>query len=254
MSVRSGRRKRISSSRSLPRDVLHYFLACPTCPQDREIDVGRLQEVRGRLARPVSLPLVFLKAFAIVARRHPELRQCYRRWPWPHVLENDQNVAMLVVQRRYQDEPWVLWAKFVEPENTPLVEMQAKLDDYLQGPVEQTYRRQIQLAKLPTPLRRVFWWWTLNVSTKRAKRVGTYFLTTLAGQGCTIQHPANFLNSLTYGPVADGRTRLTLAYDHRLMDGVLVARALKRVEQVLNGELLEELESLVDDTSTGEAA
>lgn len=247
MSVRSGRRKRISSSRSLPRDVLHFFLDSPTCPQDRVIEIGRVDELRRALPRPISLPLLFLKAFGIVAAKYPELRQFYRRWPWPHILENDQNVAMMVVQRQHRGEPWVLWARFLEPENQPLDELQAALDGYVKGPVEETYRRQLQLAGLPTPLRRMLWWWTLNVSRKRSKRLGTYFLTTLAGQGCTIQHPANFLNSLTYGPIENGRTRLTLAYDHRLMDGVLVARALKQTERVLNGTIREELERMLEE-------
>jgi hypothetical protein len=245
--VSLGKRRRLSRSRSLPRDVLHFFNKCPTAPQDRVVDVSRLLAVQERFGRPFSWPLLFLKAFALVAAKHPELRQSYRGFPWPHVLQEDRNVAMLVVQRRFRDEWWVLWGQFESPENQSLELLQAQLDNYAHGPVETTFRRQVQLAGLPTPLRRVLWWWTLEVSRKRAKRVGTYFLTTLAGQDCTIQHPANFLNSLTYGPFDDaGRTRLTLAYDHRLMDGLLVARALKATEKALNGTILDELTALAE--------
>ena len=88
----------------------------------------------------------------------------------------------------------------------------------------------------------------MNVEGKqRARRVGTFFLTTLAGKGVEIQDPPAFLTSnLTYGPLDDrGCCRVTISYDHRLMDGAYVADCLIELEQTLNGESARELEAIV---------
>ena len=78
-------------------------------------------------------------------------------------------------------------------------------------------------------MRRLLWSWTLNVGgPNRVRRSGTFFLTTIAGHGAEIQHPPAFLTAnATYGPIDEnGKSRVTLAYDHRLMDGRLIADAL----------------------------
>ena len=93
----------------------------------------------------------------------------------------------------------------------------------------------------------MIWWWNLNVATvSRAKRLGTFFLSTLAGRGAEIQLPPSIhTGCLTFGPLDEsGIARVTLAYDHRVMDGALVAAILRRLEESLNGALLQELQSL----------
>ena len=49
-------------------------------------------------------------------------------------------------------------------------------------------------------------------------------------------------NMLSYGLVRPDRTmELLLHWDHRIYDGVVAARALQRLEDVLNGEIADEL-------------
>ena len=78
------------------------------------------------------------------------------------------------------------------------------------------------------------------------RRSGTFFLTTIAGHGAEIQHPPAFLTSnVTYGPIDErGKSRVTIAYDHRLMDGRLVANVLAEIEAALSGPIANELESI----------
>ncbi len=78
---------------------------------------------------------------------------------------------------------------------------------------------------------------------KRAKRMGTFLLTTIAGSGAEIQHPPGFLTSnLTYGPIDErGFSRVTIAYDHRLMDGKYIADTLCELEETLASSLVAEL-------------
>jgi hypothetical protein len=112
--------------------------------------------------------------------------------------------------------------------------------------VESCFSRELQLAALPTPLRRLIWWWNMHLAgAARARRLGTFFLSTLAGRGAEIQLPPSIQTGcLTYGPLdAQGISRVTLAYDHRIMDGVLAARILERLEQILLQDVAAELQS-----------
>ena len=68
---------------------------------------------------------------------------------------------------------------------------------------------------------------------------------TLAGRGAEIRLPPSIQTAcLTYGPLDEqGICRVTLAYDHRIMDGVLAATILERLEQLLLTEIRTELQS-----------
>jgi hypothetical protein len=50
---------------------------------------------------------------------------------------------------------------------------------------------------------------------------------------------------LNYGPIdADGSVTVRIHYDHRVMDGASIARALERFEKILNGEVTDEVRGL----------
>jgi hypothetical protein len=134
--------------------------------------------------------VLFIKAFAIVAARRPVLRQTFQRWPWSHIYQHPENVAMLAIHRVLDGEPWVFHARFESPESQTLTHLQFALNRYLNEPATKIFRKQWQLSGLPTFARRFLWWWTLNVAVHhRARRLGTYFFTTLAGKGVEIQDP-----------------------------------------------------------------
>jgi hypothetical protein len=54
-------------------------------------------------------------------------------------------------------------------------------------------------------------------------------------------------SGFTFGPNNEqGNTRVTITYDHRLMDGYHIARVLERLENTLHTELAAELNQLRD--------
>lgn len=237
-------RRRLSRGRRLTCDVLHYHRKVPTCAHDRLCDLSGLASARKNSPRRISWSLLFIKAFGLVAREFPVLRQIYQPWPWPHIYEHPKSIGMMAIQREHQGEPWLFWGRFCEPESQSLVSLQDRLERYQTEPVQSIFKRQWQLSAFPTPIRRLFWWWTLNASgAKRPHRAGTFFLTTLAGQGAEIQHPPAFLTSnMTYGPFDEqGRSRVTIAYDHRLTDGLQIAKCLSALEETLSGPITAEL-------------
>lgn len=228
-------------------DVLREHRKVPTTAHDRVCDLSAVVAARANASVRISWPAMFIKAYGLVARRYVVLRQTFMPWPWAHLYQHPESVATVVVHREIEQEPWILWAKLPAPESQPLDAIQRRLDKYQTHPVERVFRMQWLLSGLPSFLRRLIWWWTLNVSGQtRAKRTGTFLLTTIGSRGAEIQHPPGFLTgNLTFGPIdQEGRCRVTLAYDHRLLDGRMVAEILADLEHTLNATIAAELSTL----------
>lgn len=242
-----GRRLAVPPSRRLTCDLLSFQRSIPLCGHDRVICLQELARARAAASCRISWPALFIRAFGLVARQHEKLRQTWYRWPISHLYQHPVNVASITVHRSWKDDSWLFWGQIPEPESRTLPEIQQQLNHFRDEPVETTFRRQLLLAHLPFLLRRLIWWWTINVSTaRRARRLGTFFLSTLAGRGAEIQIPPSIQTGcLTFGPLnQQGECRVTLAYDHRVMDGVYVAEVLQSLENVLTDQLLSELRDL----------
>src|SRR5262249_45655911 len=80
----------------------------------------------------------------------------------------------------------------------------------------------------------------------RARHLGTFGISVVASLGASGLHLLSPLTmALNYGVLADdGSLDVRLTYDHRVVDGGTVARALGDMEKVLNTEILAELEQL----------
>lgn len=235
-SDRNGKSFLIPRSRRLTWDLLWFHQAVPLCGHDRQFGLGPVAEARSAAAVRISWPAIFMKAYALVAAQVPELRQTWFRWPWAHLYQHPHSVGVLTVQREYQGERWLFWGKISTPETMSLLEIQQHIDLFTQDNPRKQFRSELKLSQLPTLLRRLIWAGYLHGSGKvRAERLGTFFLSTLSGQGTEIQVPPSIQTGcLTYGPLDSlGRARVTLAYDHRVMDGALVAECLVILERTL---------------------
>ena len=252
-----GRWLRIPPSRSLGRDILRLEQTVPSFAHDRTFQLAELVECRRACKQKIAWPILFIKAYAQMAMEHPILRQCYMRFPWSHLYEHPHHVATLAIHREHDNQDWLLWGRFANPQQESLSALQQTLDQYRQQPVPKVFRRQYRLAHFPTVLRRLAWWLSYHLSgKKRCKRLGTYFLTTISGAGAEIQDPPCIHTSgLTYGPLDEsGSCRVTITYDHRLMDGHHVADLLKQLEQRLQTEILAELQQLTSLPPVDQAA
>jgi hypothetical protein len=153
----------------------------------------------------------------------------------------------LAVERIYQGEEGVFVGIFRAPEQQSLTQLQQAVTWYKTESLEKIgfYRMTLRFMRAPTPIRRLLWWGTLNVSGfKRCKRFGTFGLSSYGALGAEQIHPISPLTTtLTYGPIdpATGRVTVKLIYDHRVLDGAYVARRLRDIEEVLNGAIVAEL-------------
>jgi len=240
---------RLPPGRRLVGDLLHFAHHVPLFPLERSCFLGELAELRQRARNKISWPVLFLKAYGLLAADYAVLRQAYLRWPWPHLYEHPNSVAMLAMNRTGPDGDRLYWGRFIRPEVQPLDALQRTLDRYKTERTEAVFARQIRFSRAPTVLRRLGWWLTLNVSgAKRAKRLGTFGLSTLAGQGAVNRyHPTCLTTSLTYGPLdGTGQALVTILYDHRVVDGACMARALADLELILRGTVRRELQDICD--------
>ena len=228
-------------------DLLHHAKQIPTVPVCREMNVSRLIDARRRHPARPSWALLFLKAYGLVCADHPPLRRALISWPWRRLYEHPQSVCALAMERTYRGEENIFVGLYRAPECQSLAELQHWLDWYKQTPLEELgfFRQALRISRLPVFLRRFLWWSTLEVSGfKRAKRFGTFGLSSYGALGAESLHPISPLTTtMTFGPIdpETGRVNVKIIYDHRVLDGAYVARRLADVEATLQGAILDEL-------------
>jgi hypothetical protein len=237
---------------SLPRrwicDLLHFAKKVPLVPVQRRIDVRAVVDARARLAKRPSWAALFMRGYGLVAQEVPELRRYYLSFPWPHLYEYPYSIASVAIEREWKGERAIFFAHLRCPETQTVASLHKYLRDFKEKPIERfgIFRRALQIASYPRLLRRFAWWYGLNVGgAKRAKRLGTFGLSVYSGLGSESLHPLSPLTTtLNYGVIEDGSVTVRVIYDHRVMDGGTVARALARLEEVMNHEIVDELRSL----------
>jgi hypothetical protein len=240
---------------SLPRrfigDLLHFAKKVPTVPVERRMQLAEVVAARNAAQPRPSWCALFVKAYAFVCARRPELRRAYVTFPWPRLYEHPISVASVAIERRLGDEDAVFFTHVRGPEQQSLPAIDAHLRHCKEVPIEDIglFRRILAMSRLPRPVRRVMWWIGLNVSGhRRARMLGTFGISITANLGAASLHPLSPLTTaLNYGVLGpDGALDVRLIYDHRVLDGANVARALEELEHALRGEILTELRYLRD--------
>lgn len=239
--------------RAMVTDLMWLHRSMPTVSQVKTFDLRELRAVRDASPRRISWAIAFLRAYALVAAEFPCLRRTYMSWPWPHLYEHPEVIGNVVVSRQVNDDSWLFFAPIAGAENFSLDRQQGLLERYQFGSVEEVFKNQVRLAHYPQFVRRILWWLRFNFSPrKRIKRLGTFALTTVAGQGVTILDPrAPVTTTLSYGPMNDaGQCDVTITYDHRVMDGREVASILCATERIMQTRIVQEFRELAKQRRT----
>lgn len=235
--------------RRLVAEFMHHARKVPSLPLARTCRIPRLVAARAQASPAPSWTAVFMKAYGIVSREIPELRRAWITFPYARIYEHPVSECGILIEREVEGAPVVLGVKLRSPEETALLTIDEHLKHFREAPVEKvsSFRQLLRLARLPWFLRRWFLWRVLWMSGyRKARRVGTFIISSLGNYGVEQMHPLTALTTyFTFGPILeDGSVTLKIIYDHRVMDGRTVARALVRLEEVLHDQLLAELQSL----------
>jgi hypothetical protein len=255
MQERRGKWIRLSAHRIMICDLMQASRQVPSVPVQRRMRLGAVSAARHEAEPRPSWPVVFAKAFAIVAGEVPELRRCYLALPWARLYEHPISVASVAVEksvgpeRARGREKAVFFAKLRRPNEHRLPALDRYLKRFAGSPSANMglARLGLWISLLPWPLRRFLWWYSLNAEGYfRARQFGTFGVSVYSALGAESLHPLSPLSFvLNYGVFDEqGDVDVRLVYDHRVLDGATVARALTALESALSGPILEELRLL----------
>jgi hypothetical protein len=239
-----GRAVKLSLRRRTVVDFLYFGKKAPTVPLERQIDIAAVQAARARCAERPRWSAILTKAFAIAAREIPALRRAYLPFPFPHLYEYPVSVANLAIEREFEGETAVCPLLIKDPAACTLADISRALDHAKSAPLTDLprVRTMLSVARLPWPLRRTLYAIVLNSGRHRCNYMGTFGLSTFGPYGAAPMRAISpYTSFLTCGPFDGGQVNLRGTFDHRVLDGTLMARALVRTEHALNTAILDEL-------------
>jgi pyruvate/2-oxoglutarate dehydrogenase complex dihydrolipoamide acyltransferase (E2) component len=248
-----GRTIPISPFRRVVTDLMHFSQQVPAVTAERVMDLSRLVAVRAAASPRTRWTVLFTKAYAMLGRDYPDLRRAYLKCPRPRLYEHPHNIAALNVTRRIGNEDHVLFCLIRSPENRSLAEIDEMVRVHQEEPVEtlRAYKRTCAVSRIPWPFRHLFWWSALNMfGARRCHNFGTFSVSSIAAQGAGLVTLIPVLTSaLHYGQLDPrGAINVRITWDHRVMDGALVARILTDLESVLTREIVREVSATIPPT------
>jgi hypothetical protein len=152
---------------------------------------------------------------------------------------------MVAIARVEDGEECILMERVTEADQIALAAIDAQLHRAKEAEIDQIpcFRRIMRITRLPLPLRRMGYWLAGRTGRWHSTNFGSYGVTSAAAHGGGQLHaigPGPYV--LSYGVASAGGTiDVVLRWDHRVTDAAPIARALTRLEQVLNGEITAEL-------------
>lgn len=245
-----GKRVKLSNGRRLVDDIIQVAAKLPMAALSGDFDSGLVASLRRQTRPKISWNVLYMKAYAIVCKNNPQLRQMFVRFPWDHLYQHDHNVCMMTIARMDQGEERLLFARFSRPDERSLVDLQQQYDYYRRAPIEEIkqFRHQIRFAKVPRLIRRFVWWTLFNVwPQKRASQMGTFGMSFSGHRGSYgSQHLGVNTTILGVDPVPRrGVSRILLTFDHRVIDGTPATRTLQELQRALTTQIRSELAQLI---------
>lgn len=250
------RRIPLTTGRKLACDVIQFAVKTPLGAVQATFDLSELAELRKQIRPKLSWNVLFMKAYAQLSDRWPQLRQFIVPFPWPHVYEHDRTICLIAVAREYQGQDTLMFARFESPERCPLTYLQSRLDFFRIAPLYdiRQFRHQLQFADWPWPLRRLGYWIMTNLwVSKRASHMGTFGMSLSGFDNVAFAsyHLGPNTTILGVDVVArGGQSHVLLTFDHRILDGKPVLDMMRTLERQLNGPILAEMRELAAATAS----
>jgi hypothetical protein len=243
MSLEGGRKIRLTTQRRLMNKWLEHCRRVPAYTVERRMNLADAAAARNSWAKRPAWTAIFAQAFSLVAQETPCLRRSFIPFPWPHLYEHAEPVAIFSVERMLEDEPAVFPCRAPAPHRWTLADLDAHLRRAKGDPIAEVpeFRRTLRLARLPWPLFGWAMWLALHASGRlRARHCGTFGVSSTASLGAGVVFACSpFTCLLCYGMFdASNRLDVRLTFDHRVFDGADAARALVALEEAMHGPIL----------------
>lgn len=257
MKKAKGKKLKLSFSRRCMVDFLHFSqkVSSHSVSAERFMELSSVISARQNCPIKISWYSIFMKAFAKVSKDFPELRQVFLPFVFPKIYQFTNTSGSIAIEREYNNEAMVIYLKLDSPELMPLQELDRRIKNAKDCPIqsEPSFRRFLKINKFPFLIRRILWWFGLNIASSRRNYFGTFGLTGI-GKGVrslSLKSPLSVnlvfdMTQPTHKPL------VRLFWDHRVFDGVVVINILEKLESYLNQDLAVEIKSLTADQQMDE--
>ena len=236
MKLAKGRYLPLSLPRRMVSDMLFAGQQLTLIPGERTMQLAEVVTARQAAWPKPSWLSLFIKAYANVAVRRPELRRVFLTWPWPRLFEYDETVVAISVEREWQGERVLLpcphsvaRTKIIAGNRRRPADLQrAACRIHLRFPRCPAPR---QPSDVPAPL-------VLAAIDEQSATAAGQFLGTLGGS-VTAGMGEIALSLITpwtltffYDAVEDdGSQVVRVMFDHRVCNGRVICSTLKEVER-----------------------
>ncbi|MEV4316934.1 2-oxo acid dehydrogenase subunit E2 [Actinocrispum sp. NPDC049592] len=215
---------------------------------DTEVDMTAVEAHRNAAGRKYSFVSYVLEAAAGVLAKHPEANAAVHGRIRPRVTRYESVNAKLTLDRTLNGRRIVLAALLKDLQHADLDGIQDRIDHYRDGdPASMPEFAGVRaLHKLPWPVRQFAYRRTVRPLAKRADVIGTFAVTSLGHRPVDGFHSVGGTTiTLGVGRIADrpvvrdgavvpGRVmRLSLSFDHRVIDGAEAADVLAEIKSAL---------------------
>ncbi len=236
----------MTPERRLVCDLTNLSRRVPLVPIERLIDVREVQQLRKRVRPKISWQVIMMRAYALAAVDFPELRRVYVRWPRAYYYQHPVSVCLLTISRQINGQEQLMFARFPQPENHTLLQLQEMFNDYRRLPIHELKQLQHQrrFSRMPWLVRKTGWHLMTDwMPSCRARQMGTFGMS-LSGLRDTLGtfHAGPSTTILGYDQLCrGGQARVTLTFDHRVLDGKPAMDALdlfrKYLQRIVRNEL-----------------
>lgn len=213
-----------------------------------DVDATRLKAARAASDGKVSFVSYVVKAAADVIAAYPDARAVLSDGLFPTLTTLDEVHAKVLFDKTVDGQRCVVAGTVRSAHARSLAEVQAEIDAYKAAEVDADgpFKQVRMLQRLPLPLARLVYGLALRSPHRRSGLQGTFSVTSVGHEDVRAIIPmiAGTLGfgvgRITDAPVVrDGkieiaaRFTLSLAFDHRVLDGAMASEVLARVKHRL---------------------
>lgn len=221
-------------------------------PIAAEMDLSLIDRLRKQASPRISWAMIMMKAYCYVANQFPFLRQVYVPWPRAHLYEHSDNVCSIALSRKVDGQERLYCARFNKPDQLYLWQLQEQYNRYRRMPVDQIkqFTHQTRFARTPALLRKLGWWiMTGWLGRYRVNQMGTFGMSlSRFRKSVGYYHLGPLTTILGYEIDPDPKkVRVTITFDHRVVDARPVIGAMELLEKTLLDEIRGEFETMIEE-------
>jgi pyruvate/2-oxoglutarate dehydrogenase complex dihydrolipoamide acyltransferase (E2) component len=213
-----------------------------------DVDAGRITMARTASGGATSFVSFVVKAAADVIALYPDARAMLQDGLFPHLATTEDVNAKVLFDKTVGGQRCVVSGTVLGAQALSIDEIQRSIDEYKRAEVAKSgpFRPLWTLQRLPLPLLRLVYRAVLRDPARRASLQGTFSVTSVGHEPVRAIFPM-IASTIGFGvgriadtPVAcDGQVivaptfTLSLAFDHRVLDGALASELLGHVKHRL---------------------